>query len=232
MQDAEVEVRREPGRAVVVWPVPLDLVVVETLGRNACQRRHAASSPGSAARTGLGHGLLSTATAGGSESAGAGRGRGACGRSGQPRSRQARAKRGEDLIGIAGAIPDRPGPTAYGEPLATRWTSSPTAASRRRPYGVVSAATWTGLRRRQRRPGRRRRVAVPDRQWERSARDRTLAASQPVGRTGAGPDGRIDDEQGGRRAVLEGGEQRRVVADRRSRRNHMTEDTWLNVAAG
>jgi hypothetical protein len=63
-------------------------------------------------------------------------------------SRQARENGVNTRYGAPSWVRTRPGPTAYGEPVGTqsipRSVSLPrTASSRRTPYGVVSALTWT-----------------------------------------------------------------------------------------
>ena len=105
--------------------------------------------------------------------------------------------------------------------MAARGTSpsaSSTAASRRRPYGVVSAETCTADASTSRATSGTTRTGSPYRTTSRPPRRSSSAASVagepgPAGVAGAGPQARVDDEEGDGGAVGERRAQGRLVAD-------------------
>ena len=180
--------------------------------------RHAASSPGVGSSTGASAtACSSSATARGSESAGARSGsRGVVAGSRPALLPPGPRERAEHLVGIAGAVGTRPGPTAYGD------RCHEVGPARRRPHRVGGRRAWSRPRRGPvgpdvgerppgpRRPGRR----TGSSGGRRSARASTLAASQ-ARRAAPAPDQMAGSTTN--RAVVgpvgERREQRRVVAD-------------------
>ena len=231
-----MEVRREPGRAVVVGPVPLDRVGVEALGAErvpATPRRVLAG--GRQLERRVGDGLLEQRDR---PRVRVGRGEVGVVRGGG-RARPALLppgprERAEHLVGIAGAVGDQA--RADGVRRPGRHEVGP---ARRRRHRVGGRRAWSPRRRGPRRPRRRQRrgttsTGSPYRivRGSRSARASTLAASHArraepapdqiagsmTNRAVVGPSSRAESSAG-------------LSRMRRSRRNHMTEGMPLNVTA-